>query len=148
MSEKARKRLIFATLPLVVIWAVFNIPSEKQTPVVSQPVARIAPEIQAVAPAPLGAGLINVQDRASQSWGADPFRTNSYESGATGLVPQPREWTLKGIVYTEDNPLAFINQKSVRVGDIVNEAEVLVINKKSVILKFEDQEITLAVNKG
>ncbi|MCP4684509.1 MAG: hypothetical protein GY867_03575 [bacterium] len=148
MKAKSRQKLIFAALPLTVVWAVFNLPSEEQQPEISQPIARISQETPTLASPPLGAGLINVEDRAMQSWGADPFRTDRYESGAPGTAPLPREWTLKGIVYTETNPLAFINRKSVRVGDVVNEAEVMAINKKSVILKFEDQEITLAVKKG
>jgi hypothetical protein len=148
MNEKARKKIIFAILPLAVLWAAFNIPSEKEQPATGQPTAEMATEIPDVTLIPPGAGLINVKDRASQPWGADPFRSNLYQSTADGLAPLPLEWTLKGIVYTEDNPLAFINRKSVRVGDIVNEAEVIAINKKSVILEYDGQEITLAVNKG
>ncbi len=148
MNETTRKKVVLALLPLAVIWAVFNIPFGDKPSEVHQPAAQLAPKTPTVAPIPPGAGLINVEDRASQAWGADPFRTNLYQSGDPGTAPLPMEWVLKGIVYTEDNPLAFINRRSVRIGDFVNEAEVMAINKKSVTLKYEDQEITLAVNKG
>jgi len=148
MSEKTRKTLVFATLLLAVVWALFNLPSSEPPPAVIEPAVQIAPEIAAMVATPSSPGLIDVEERAKLPWGADPFRSNLVTSRETYVVPLPREWNLKGIVYTEENPLAFINRQSVRVGDVVNEGEVVAINKNTVIIRYRDQEITLAVNKG
>ena len=149
MTEKTRKMLVFATLPIAVVWAVFNFPTKKQAPVVSQPpVAPAALKAPAVPKAPVNAGLIDVEQMESEPWGSDPFHTNYAGSAVPDRPAAPQEWTLKGIVYAKDNPLAFINRQSVRVGDIVNDAEVVKINKNSVIIKHNDREITLTVNKG
>lgn len=148
MTEKTRKRLVFATLPIAITWAVFNLPSQKTEPVPDQPMAPAVIEKPATPRMPLKAGLIDIEEKAAEPWGSDPFRTNYAVSTDPTRPAVPKEWTLKGIVYAEENPLAFINRQSVRVGDVVNNAEVVAINKNSVIIRHDDREITLTVNKG
>ena len=149
MTERTRKTIVFATLPAAVIWAVFNLPSGNSTaPEPSPPSPQPSAKVPVAAPVTPGAGLIDIGEYASKPWGEDPFRTTPVRPNSLSEGPLPREWILKGIVYTEDDPLAFINRQSVRVGDVINDGEVTAINKKSVTIKCDDKEITLTVNKG
>lgn len=56
---------------------------------------------------------------------------------------EPPELVLNGIMYLESGPRAIINNAIVGEGDMVNGATILTINKKNVILKFNNVEITL-----
>lgn len=149
MTDRTRKTIIFAALPAAVIWAVFNLPSGNSTePAAIPPSPQPSAAVPVAAPVTPGAGLIDIDEYASKPWGEDPFRTAPAETSSLSEEPLPREWILKGIVYTEDDPLAFINRRSVRVGDVINDGEVTAINKKSVTIRYDDNEITLTVNKG
>lgn len=55
----------------------------------------------------------------------------------------PPDLALNGIMYLDTNPRAIINNAIVGKGDMVSGATVTAINKKSVILTYNDVEITL-----
>ena len=50
---------------------------------------------------------------------------------------------LNGIMYVEESPRAIVNNSIVETGDSVSGAKITRINRKSVILEYEDVEITL-----
>lgn len=146
MSEGLRKKLVYATLLLAIIWAVYNYPTTPKKASVSEPPVR---SIQPL-PEPTGelvAQLIDIEQETSESWGKDPFR--SYRSQKQlERTEKEHHWVLRGIVYSDEDPLAFINRKSVRVGDLVDQARVVAIGRRSVTLDHNGQQIKLAVNKG
>jgi len=55
------------------------------------------------------------------------------------------EFTLSGILYSEEQPMAVINGKRVTVGDTVKEAKVTRIKEDSVELIFNNKKIILAL---
>jgi len=54
---------------------------------------------------------------------------------------------LTGMVWGEAAPQAIINGKVVSQYDLIEDAKVLVINKKGVLLSFDDDNIVLTVDK-
>lgn len=50
---------------------------------------------------------------------------------------------LNGIMYIEESPRAIVNNSIVEAGDSVSGAKVMKINRQSVILEYENVEITL-----
>jgi len=69
-------------------------------------------------------------------------------AGAPSVQPEEKkpaspEFVLNGIMYLEGNPRAIINDVMVEVGDMVVGARVLKIEKKSVLLQYDDAEINL-----
>ena len=149
MSESLRKKIIFATLPLAILWAVFNYGDKKSTGSVDNtPAANLQTIAPITAPQAPDARLISIEDKQAEPWGKDPFRTT-----AEGPVTKPKirsqlAWVLGGIIYSHQAPVAFVNKQMVRVGDRVGEATVVSINKKTVILDFRGRRITLKLNKG
>jgi hypothetical protein len=61
----------------------------------------------------------------------------------TVVRSEPPDLILNGIMYLETGPRALINNAIVGAGDTVNGATVTAINKKSVILTYNNVEITL-----
>ncbi len=149
MSEGLRKKIIFLTLPVALIWAGFNLSGDK--PEHKQELAGSSMEPPSNNIAQTSPAIsINLEEKAAQPWGTDPFRTYTY-----GLTSDDRPtpstalgWTVSGIIYSSHDPIAFVNNHSVRVGDTVNEAKVMAIDKKSVIIEHNGRQITLAVNRG
>jgi len=58
------------------------------------------------------------------------------------LPPAP-EFTLNGIMYLEEGPRAIVNDAMVELGDTVNGATVVKIDRRSVMLRRDDGEVTL-----
>jgi hypothetical protein len=146
MSEGLRKKLVYATLPLAIIWAVYNYPTTPKKAPVSPPLS------QAIQPQPEPAGapdtrFIDIEQETGKSWGKDPFRSYRSRKQPERTVKE-HHWVLRGIVYSDEDPLAFINRESVRVGDLVDKARVVAIDRKSVTLDHNGQQIKLDVNKG
>lgn len=83
-----------------------------------------------------------IEQGASET--APPAVSNDSSYQQTSIVrAEPPELVLNGIMYLETGPRAIINNAIVREGDMVNSATVTSINRKSVILKFNNLEITL-----
>lgn len=149
MSQKTRKLIVYMTLPVAIIWAVLNYPGDKTAspPAVQTVQPKAQAKVSALAPSKPDTRLINIEDKKAAEWGIDPFRTYLYNGEAPPSVGSVA-WILKGIVYNPEQPLAFINNQSVRVGDEIEGATVLSITKKSVVVIHDGEEITLTVNKG
>ena len=148
MNEKVRKTVVYMTLPAAIIWAVFNLPGHKtDEPSPSVTTQKTSPPVNALAPNKPDTRLINIEHEEHEDWGRDPFRTYLYSRSGTP-TQHDLAWVLRGIVYSPEQPLAFINNQSVRVGDVVDDATVVSISKKEVVVDHKGQEITLTVNKG
>lgn len=63
------------------------------------------------------------------------------------IKPQYPELVLNGIMYLAERPQAIINNSVVEEGDTVSGAKVLSIKKNTVILNFNDVEISLSLKK-
>jgi type II secretory pathway component PulC len=152
MNERVRKALIFLTLPAAVIWGIYNYPSDKtqSAPVTENPLPQPDSVVTASPAAPQpDSRQINVAENAEADWGRDPFRCFAVGSKAAPSAPQQQlSWILKGIIYNTDAPVAYINNRQVRIGDVVNQARVKEINRSSVILDHNGRQIQLTVNKG
>lgn len=57
--------------------------------------------------------------------------------------PAYPEFELNGIMYLEGGPRAIINDSMVEIGDVVNGAKVIKIEKRGVALQYNDTEIAL-----
>ncbi|RKX26398.1 MAG: hypothetical protein DRP45_03620 [Candidatus Zixiibacteriota bacterium] len=152
MSDRTRKILIYLTLPAAIIWGVFNLPGNKDQSSVAPAQQQLQPQVVAaekVIPlSPISAHLINIEEKSAQKWGADPFRTHKPKNSRIASSTPNRNWVLQGIVYKTEQPMAFINSRSVKVGDKIDDATVVAINKKTVTLEYNGRRIDLSVNKG
>jgi hypothetical protein len=148
MSESLRKKIVFATLPLAIVWALFNLlsqPEQSPQPESAQATPPPMAGIQHAKPSPIH---IDVEQKLGESWGTDPFRSYRYKNVANNNSRQGRKWVLGGIIYNNSAPIAFVNKKTVRVGDRLGEATVVAIDKKSVILEYRGRRIILQLDKG
>ncbi len=57
-------------------------------------------------------------------------------------------WKLSAIVFSHSLPMAIVNGKTVRVGDIVDRAKVVSIDQKKVTLLYNGANIEIKVGKG
>lgn len=146
MTESMRKKLVYGISALAVLWAVFNLPgrqrenlgssdqSTSQQPLVASEVNRVPDK------------LIDIEFYEDLDWGPDPFRMR-----AKAKVKKPEvltTWDLTGIVYAPGHPLAVINKTTVGVGDMVDNAKVVEIDRKQVTLDYRGSQIILTVSKG
>ena len=150
MSESLRKKIIFAALPLAIVWAFFTYPTEKET-VVPESTVVVTPLTQIQVPSIVNqpvTGQIQIEEKQAERWGKDPFRTYTYRLTQPASGSKTLKWTLGGIIHNNNTPLAFINQKTVRVGDKIGNATVIAIDKASVTLDYRGRKIKLNLNKG
>jgi len=144
MSAKKRKMFIYIALALAVIWGVYNYPVKNKIPPGNEKPETIQPLDPTSTEQPTGE-MINIEKKTRAAWGADPFQTKHPISVTKKVSPQ---WRLSGIVYNNQTPLAIINNKPVRTGDIVNGARVVAIQVKMVTLEYNGTLFNLTVTKG
>jgi len=134
---------------LAILWGYHNLkPGAKPKAESSRPVAAA---VQEAAPRPKSAEpprLINIELKAKEPWGKDPFRVVSGVRKVGKRPPKKPQWHLSGIIYSEQAPAAVINKQQVRVGDTVDDARVLEIRKKSVTIEHNGEKMTITVTKG
>jgi len=155
MSDSLRKKIVFATLPLAILWAVFSYPSKKTTPQPGVPEATVSAQTPVIAPsvpAPTKPALaIDVEAKRNEPWGDDPFRSLGHYSrrqADDNGEPTSLAWALAGIIYSDNNPIALVNSHMVGVGDRIGSATVVAIDRESVTLEYQGRTITLKLNKG
>ena len=141
MSESLRKKLLYGVLVLAIAWGAYNFDfggKERMGDAVPQATAEIS------RPAVTDAReQIDVAEYLERSWGPDPFRT---EAQTVRRAKESRPtWELSGIVYHPSRPLAVINKKTVTVGDTVDRATVVGIDRREVTIRFEGRNVTLRV---
>ena len=153
MNERHRKMLIFAALPVALVWGYYDLivkpkavatpPSSIDTPSASAPAASVAQSDS------LSSRIAAIK---SESWGSDPFRMGTRRIVPSYTAPEPKRndivWQLNGIIFNENTPFAYINGRSVKVGDIVNTAKVVAIDRKTVTLEVNGGRLTLTLRKG
>lgn len=155
MNERTRKIIIFSTLPIALVWAYFTLSAKKT---VVTPAS--GPALTTVAPLSAPAQTVQIADTAlisrirSQSWGSDPFRGRTvYHSTETKSVPVVAQsdnqlsFVLSGIMYSAQNPVAYLNGRAVTVGQKVNSATVISIERRAVILQIDGRRFTISLSK-
>ncbi len=155
MNERTRKIVIFSTLPIALIWAYFTLSAKKA--VVTQ---TTDPALTTVAPLSVPAQPKQVADTAlitrikSQSWGSDPFRGRTvYHAAETKSAPvvartdNQLSFVLSGIMFSPQNPVAYLNGRPVTVGQKVNSATVISIERRAVILELGGRRFTISLSK-
>ncbi len=145
MNENIRKKIVFIALGLAIIWGYYNISDKKsdneivrqnnQEQVLSGSKTTTIPE-----------KLIDVEACQKLAWGRNPFQEPSKLTPKT--ISHQTYWLLSGIVYSENNPMAIINNKSLFIGEIIDDARIVNISKKNVTLDYKGKKITLTVAKG
>jgi len=149
MNEKLRKALVYSLFGASIIWGVCNIFDNKKETATELP-QTIQPDSSEALPL-TGRTVINVEARRGDRWGSDPFqawRRKRTGTADTDENQQSAGWVLTGIMYIPDNPLAYINWKSVRVGDMVDGARVISIDRKAVTLEQNGSRFTISISKG
>lgn len=81
----------------------------------------------------------------AESPGAIGGRERTGASHETLKAPESPKLVLNGIMYLEEDPRAIINNFIVGLGDSVSGAKITRINRQSVILEYENVEITLSL---
>jgi len=155
MSDSLRKKIVFATLPLAIVWAVLNYPSKKSVsppPASDATVSVKTPMLEFSVQTPVKqAPAIDVEAKRKEPWGDDPFRLPGHYSrpqADDNSEPTSLAWALAGIIYNNQSPIAFVNSHLVGVGDKVGTATVVAIDRESVTLEYQGRMITLKLHKG
>ncbi len=158
MNERLRKGLVFSTLPIALIWAYFNLFGKKPavTPTSDPALATVAPLSAPISSAP-ASDSATVARLKAQPWGNDPFRGRpAHVSTATAATvsTQPTKtggdnlsFVLSGIMFNTQNPIAYVNGRPVKVGQTINSAKVISIERKSVVLDLNGRRLTLSIGK-
>ena len=152
MNDKTRKKIVFVVFIAAIIWGVYNfLPASKdKAQKTSSPSSATSPVIEQTTPRPVSVNksFIDVEEKALEQWGQDPFRANPKRQSKTPRTFQSKHWDLSGILYNDKYPVAIINKNPVKVGDTVNNAEIIKIDKKEVVIDYNGARITLTVAKG
>lgn len=110
----------------------------------------IMPALSVFAQSLSGVDLKWLEERERLSkWGRDPFlapQEKQYGSRAKEEIPEA-PLALSAIIYREGRGIAIINNKIMRVGDILDKMELVRIMEDRVILKGPKGEEELKVNK-
>lgn len=143
MNEKMRKRLVYSSLVLAVIYGAYNFSSGGKQLIVEES-HTIEPIAGTHSPIVEKLRRETITKLESEDWGRDPF---GKPKRAVEAVPR-QTWTLRGIIFSPTNPLAYINGARVGVGDKVNNATVVAIDKRKVTLEFGGSQFDVYVRKG
>ncbi|HUV30270.1 MAG TPA: hypothetical protein VMY05_04145 [Acidobacteriota bacterium] len=149
MNDKTRKRLVSLLFIAAVIWAAFTFPGRSDKPVSYPAPARGV--IQASTASGTIRAPLDVQQHRAKPWGNDPFRASpEFSKGSPVVARQPRSpgWRLSGTLYSQGFPLAYLNGRTVSVGDTVNGARVISIEQGTVTLEHRGDRFTIRVSKG
>jgi hypothetical protein len=147
MTEATRKKIVYAASAVALTWAAFNYPWGKKADRQSETPAVVAQEAAQIAKAtPV---RLNIPVEKAKAWGKDPFRAPAKvrKTGPVAAAPQ-KEWIVAGILYNPSKPMAYVNGRAVGVGDVVEGAEIVSIERKQVTLIYRGNQFTVAVNKG
>jgi len=159
VNVRVRQGILVLILIAASIWGYQNIFGEKRTSTAARPATAAATAIRPPAvqrPAAKAATarstvIPNVDELRQMSWGADPFRrqlpTASPKTTGNRANNKP-EWRLTGIFFSDSGPIAVINDKLVRVGETIDQAEIVDINKKQVTLRTGGKERILTLPNG
>ena len=156
MNDNTRTRVLYAVLAVAVLFGLYNFTiGRKSAPLpTTPPLAASVSAPDTLHKAPIA---IVIEEFAAQPWGRDPFERsgitapNNLAATAPGVhqpLTKAAVWILTGIVYSSSSPLAFINQKAVKVGDMVDQARVVRIDKDKVLLEHNGTRFDIFITKG
>jgi hypothetical protein len=98
--------------------------------------------------APENSLIPNIEYKAGES--RDPFQSPQKEKQIKGQLPQKQiqekplpALAVKGIVWGGKFPQAIINNRIVKIGDNVDEVQIVDINKSGVTVSFENRQYNL-----
>jgi len=164
MTETKRKIILGVILGVAVIWGYSNEPWKREKPEPStQTLAHVATSIDtatnrltenAQTKAAINATKVTEAQLAhirDAKWRVDPFFKFSNMQSVAG--PKQTDvhratYQLKGIVYNQTSSMAFMNNQTVREGDIIDGATVVKIERRSVTLRRGSKIFTVKVNRG
>ena len=143
MNPRYRRLVVILALGVSIVWGVYNSPSGSKEKADSQRPATIKP-ISAQELEFSREGLINIEKMELTAWGKDPFR-RKHRKKHVSLRPKLPKWTLSGVLFNSAEPMAVINNRSVKVGNVIDKARVVDIQKKSVVLEYSGRQFTIKV---
>ncbi len=151
MNERTRRLILFSTLPVALLWGYFNLVVDRPAPVSTvTPATEDAANLVASL-SPTDTSLAVIARIAGEPWGTDPFRMGPPQREALPaahvVTRASLVWELNGIIYSETLPFAYVNHKSVKVGDTVNNATVVAIERKAVTLELDGRRFKISLNK-
>ncbi|MBU8932383.1 MAG: general secretion pathway protein GspB [candidate division Zixibacteria bacterium] len=146
MTDATRKKIVYGVSVVAVLWAVTNIPDKDSKSVQTDIQPSLEQPITGSAVTHVPEKLVDIKRYENLEWGSDPFRTPVKTEAKQ--VEQVRNWVLSGIVFNPDQPMAIINNTTVGIGDMVDQAKVIAIERKRVTLNYRGSQITLMVAKG
>lgn len=157
MTESKRKLILAIALGAAVIWGYANEPwKSKSAPEPPSPAAQslVAPgdgaplaASQRIARSPVS--TVELAALRNRQWGADPFfHPGARPKRKSPAKPASTSYRLKAILYNDTAPSAYLNNQAVRVGDTIDGATVLKIERRSVTLKRGDETFSIRVKRG
>jgi hypothetical protein len=149
VTERTRKKIVYLLLVGAIVYGAYNFRTAPKPAAVDQAgsiTVEAGATVQAAVPA-----LPDLTDLKARPWGRDPFGSKKVYTVAPkigGPAPVRLSWTLTGVVYNERHPLAVISGMTVGVGDMVNQARVIQIEKNKVTLEYNGSRFDIFVTKG
>ena len=152
MTIKSRQKLIGVVMVASIIWAATNFTSEDKKAAVPEKPRTIQPlsPDQMTQSTTTALNPKVVEEYKNKEWGKSPFVSTyvTTDNSIDIFKPESVVWNLSGIIYNNSSPLAIINKRPVKIGETIEHAEVIAIEKNEVILKIDDKQIRLTVSKG
>ncbi len=155
MNDRTRKIIVLSSLPVALIWGYYNLIAKSDTTTGPWPDNQAAATVASALPAPLPSPATDsaiIQKIRTRSWGVDPFRGRTVSHGEP-TIAQPTvtksglSWVLNGIIFSETSPVAYVNGRLVKVGEIVNTAKVVSIDRRTVTLEIDGRRMTISLSK-
>jgi type II secretory pathway component PulC len=148
LNAKTRQKIVIAALPVAVIWGAYNLLWTKEKTPVEQPVVASQTVVPVESPR-LIPGDPDLQQIKEADWGTDPFKSEiKREAKPADNSKKELKLILSGILFNERSPMAVINKRTVRSGDVIGDARVVTIDRKSVLMEQNGKQFRLKVTKG
>ncbi|RKX21377.1 MAG: hypothetical protein DRP35_04405 [Candidatus Zixiibacteriota bacterium] len=150
MTEKNRKIIVYIIFVLAIIYGTINLYPNKDNKkqIHNQNNAAQLENSKNIISQYALKNKLDTLSIQNKKWGADPFHALNKKISKKTFFRNNTQLVLSGIIYNDDNPVAIINKKSLRVGDKIENAKIIQINKKDVILEENGKNVTLIINKG
>ncbi|HKK20365.1 MAG TPA: type II secretion system protein N [candidate division Zixibacteria bacterium] len=147
MSDSLRKKIVFVAFIAVAIWGYTNFRQPHQGPIPQESVVagnEQAPDIRVNTPS----RPVNIEEKSKEPWGIDPFHLIVIPATKENQPATSLYWQLSGIIYTNQSQTAIINEKPVQIGETIDNAKVISIDKDQVVLEADGVRMTLTVSQG